>query len=278
MKKLIVLIILFYSNLSFPWGSTGHRITGLIAENHLNKNSKQKVKTILSGTSLAEISTWADEVRSDPNKKYYDKFAPWHYVEIPDGQTYESSKKNPAGNIIEAIKNMRSILQSKTSTPTQKKEALALIVHFIGDLHQPLHVGNGKDLGGNWCFVKWFGKTINLHKLWDEALIDYSNLSYTEYVYFIDRASKEEIKEISKGTVIDWAHESMLLRDSIYPQAKITDKNNPRNYCKSTPAQRIKDPLMPELGYEYHYKHKKLLDSQLLKAGIRLANILNETL
>lgn len=247
--SLLTIALFFSFNSLFAWGQTGHRVIGQIAENHLSKKAKKNIEKILGSESLAIVSIWMDEVRSDD---YYDHTHSWHWVSIPDGGTYASSEKNPDGDCIEAIERMISILKSDTSSMSKRKESLKFLVHLVGDLHQPLHVGNGKDKGGNDVKVKWFYKNSNLHRIWDSGIIDQKGLSYTELAKSIDHSSKDQISRWTVGKAVDWAEECMDYREQVYD----TDgKDN--------------------LSYEYMYKNWPLVQEQLNKAGIRLAGILN---
>ncbi|HRQ86401.1 MAG TPA: S1/P1 nuclease, partial [Flavobacteriales bacterium] len=118
--------------------------------------------------------------------------------------------------------------------------------------HQPLHVGKGDDRGGNSFQVQWFKKGTNLHHVWDESLVDGTKLSYTELAHSLDHASKEQIHAWSQGTIADWAQENVGYRARIYPKERGLN-----------------------LSYEYRYEQWPLMEQQLLKAGIRLAGLLN---
>lgn len=249
-KILLVFLSLFIAqNTLLAWGQTGHRAIGQIAENHLSKKAKKNIEKILGDESLAIVSIWMDEVRSDDN---FDHTHNWHWVAIPDGGDYASSIKNPDGDVVEAIERMILVLKSDTASMTNRKESLKFLVHLVGDLHQPLHVGNGTDKGGNDVKIKWFYKNSNLHRIWDSGIIDQKGLSYTELAKSIDNSSKDQIARWTAGTAVTWAEECMGLRKQVYD----TDgKDN--------------------LSYEYMYKNWSLVQEQLNKAGIRLAGILN---
>ena len=148
----------------FGWGKTGHRIVGEIAENYLTKNSKLQIKKLIGHHNLSRISNWADEIKSDPK---WDHAYDWHYCTIPDGEDYEKGKHK--GQAVEKVFDFTKTLKDKKSTKEDKIIALKFLVHLIGDLHQPLHVGNGKDRGGNDVKVKWFGEATNLHNVWDKT-------------------------------------------------------------------------------------------------------------
>lgn len=246
---LLVQLFCVFSVTGFSWGPTGHRTTGLIAEKYLNKKAKKELLRILGGQSLAMASTWMDEVRSDST---YDYMADWHWVTIQDGQTYEQSEKNPNGDVIQAIERVIESLKSKKLSAKEETEYLKILVHLVGDIHQPLHVGGGNDRGGNDIKVTWFRTDSNLHRVWDSDMIDDTHLSYTELGESLDKPSAEKLKVLQKSTVRDWATESMSYRNRVY------DYGNGK------------------LGYPYAYRNFDVVRERLLQAGVRLAGILNE--
>lgn len=246
----ILLLLLFLSNNLFSWGLTGHRVVGEVAENHLSDLAKAKVGKILNNATLAEVSNWMDEVKSD---RAYDSLRTWHYVSIPDGGTYEDSDKNPDGDIIKAIEFITEILKKGELSIEKEADYIKILVHLVGDLHQPLHVGRKSDRGGNDIKVEWFWKKSNIHRVWDSQMIDDKKYSYTELATIIDKADRGQVFMWKKGNVRDWAHEAMQYRDQIYDL-----------------------PEDKKLSYEYQYKNWSLCKNQLLKGGIRLAAILDD--
>ena len=161
----LLLIVLLSIQPLMAWGSTGHRIVGKVAEKYLTKNANMQIKKILGHNDLSRVSTWADEIKSDPNWKHaYD----WHWCTIPDGEKYETGKHT--GNAIEKVNEFIVTLKKKKSSKKEKQIALKFLVHLVGDLHQPLHVGNGEDRGGNDKKLKWFGEETNLHSIWDSQI------------------------------------------------------------------------------------------------------------
>lgn len=250
--KMVTLSLFICSTFShdvFAWGKTGHRIVGEIAERNLNAEAKKGVSLLLNGDPLWRVATWADEIRS--NKKY-DYAGPWHYTSVPTGKTYFDQKRNKDGDVIEALFRLEEVLRDNKKSKDEKSDALKFMVHMMGDLHQPLHVGLAEDRGGNSVRLKWFKTDTNLHAIWDESIVDFEQLSFTEYSQYLNKFSKDEKKEFSKGTYLDWAKESMDLRAIVY------DVGNPEN-----------------VGYEYHHKVKPVFEQRLRQAGFRLASVLN---
>lgn len=251
MKNLLCLILmgLIYSPNGFTWGKTGHRIVGEIAERNLNANTKKALKEIIGEEPLWRASTWADEIRSDPTRS---NTAFWHYASIPDGKTYFDQKRNKDGDVIEALYRFEDVLRDPKATKENKLEALKFVDHFVGDLHQPLHVGLAEDRGGNSIKVKWFRDESNLHTVWDEEIINFEQLSYSEYANFLNKYSAEEKKAFEAGSFIDWAKESQELRPKVYDL-----------------------PENKNLSYEYGFKTKPIVELRLKQAGLRLAYVLN---
>lgn len=251
MRKGIPCLILLLS-LSFhacAWGPTGHRVTGRIAEKYLSKKARNAIHKILEGESLAMASTWMDEVRSD---SAYDYMVDWHWVTIPEGMTYEKTSKNPNGDILETIERMIAALKTGKVAATNQAEYLKILIHLTGDLHQPLHVGDRDNRGGNDVRVMWFGSQSNLHRIWDSDMIDHTRLSYTELAQSLKTPSRDQIAAWQSSSIYDWARESQSFNDQLY------DAGNGR------------------LGYEYAYVNLPVVRHRLLQAGIRLAGILND--
>ena len=252
MKKLvcILLFIPLMMGQAFAWGQNGHRAVGLIAEQHLKKKAKKKVMKILKDNSLAEVSVWMDDIKSD---KAYDHTHDWHWVTIPAGMKYEQTEKNPNGDIIMKIEELVRALKDDDLSEKQQQEYLKYLVHLVGDLHQPLHVGKEGDSGGNAVKLQWFGQPSNLHRVWDSDMIDGKNLSFSELAYFVGTPDKDQVKQWQSTSVRDWAYESVGLRNQVY-----------------------KLPEDGKLGYRYSYDNFGTVEQRILQAGIRLAGLLNE--
>ncbi|MEI6080162.1 MAG: S1/P1 nuclease [bacterium] len=239
---------------AFPWGPNGHRIVAAIAEERLSPSAKTAVHKILGHESMPQVSNWMDLIRSD---SAWDFTNSYHHVNMPEGQDYWTAEKDPEGDAVRAIIYYEDVLRDKKASKEDKGVALKIIIHVIGDIHQPLHVGTF-DLSGNKRGVSWFGVKTNLHKVWDESLIDFQKLSYTEYVKFIDHIEASEAASWKKSSVIDWANESAKIRDSIY--LGLEDEEGNRIY---------------NLSYKYNYSNIDTVNSRLRQAGVRLATFLN---
>ncbi len=250
-------IILFFamSNLAFAnppvWGKTGHRVVGEVAEMHLKRKARKMVHRILKGRSLASVSNYADDIKSDT---LYNKYYPWHYVNYPADKTYGEESPSEEGDIVMAIRTCIDKLQDGQTADHEREFFLKMLVHFIGDLHQPLHAGWAENRGGNDIEIQWFGRGSNLHRLWDSDLIDHFGMSYTELARDLPPLSKQEFRQMQEGGVLSWVEESHRLATSIYGSV--------------SPGER--------LGYRYKYLYWDTVEKQLLKGGVRLAAVLNE--
>jgi hypothetical protein len=255
MKKFLffMTVIMAFPPNAFSWGKTGHRIVGEIAERNLNSKTREGIRDLAGDEDLSRLSTWPDEIRSNPKMGYT---TPWHYVSIPNGKTYFDQKRNKDGDLVEALYRFEDILRDPKETKEHKLDALKFLIHMTGDLHQPLHVGLAEDRGGNSIRVKWFKTETNLHTVWDDELIDFEKLSFTEYTKYLNHFSKDEKETIEKGTFIDWAKESQDLRPQVYAFGGVSESAN--------------------LSYEYNYKVKPIIELRLKEAGLRLAYVLNK--
>ncbi|WP_435415694.1 S1/P1 nuclease [Polaribacter aestuariivivens] len=254
--KLILLISFFFvgkptTEETVFWGQNGHRATGKIAESHLTRKAKRKIDKLLKGQSLAFVSTFGDEIKSD---RKYREFSPWHYVNMGLDETYATAEKNPKGDLVTGIYKCIAVLKDKNSTEEDKNFYLKMLVHFIGDLHQPMHIGRREDKGGNDIQVQWFGKGTNLHAVWDTKMIEEWNMSYLELADNAKDLSKKQIKAIEKGTIEDWVNEVHQITKEVYKSVKVGEN----------------------LRYEYSYNHFGIVRNQLQIGGIRLAKILND--
>lgn len=245
-----ILLLIFISSNAMAWGKIGHRVVGEVASIYLNKKAKKHIADILDCHSMAEVSNWMDDVKSDDA---YDYMESWHWVTIPEGKTYEATEKNKDGDLIATIKRLIQELKAGNLTKEEEAQKLKILIHLVGDIHQPLHVGTGEDMGGNLVKVKWFWQNSNLHRVWDSEMIDSKQYSFTELADVVNHTNKEEVKQLQSNSIDIWYQEAMALRDQVYDY---TESGN--------------------LGYEYSYKNWDTVKKQLMKGGIRLAGILNE--
>lgn len=239
------------------FGFEGHKIIATIASHHLSAAAREQVTALLGGdptTTMVIVSTWADEIRSDST---YDYARPYHYVNLPpDAKSYVPERDCPdQACVVGAIEHYRDVLANPSVSVAEKQEALKFLIHFVADLHQPLHAGLKVDRGGNDIPVVFQGETSNLHRLWDYLLIDTRQRSVEEYAHQLDQDIKRwDQLRWSRGSPETWVMESSKLA---------------QNYAYPLPEDGRITP-------EYQQKALTILDMQMQKAGIRLAAILNQ--
>lgn len=255
MKKILFVAFFLSSLLTFAnvpyWGKTGHRATAEIASGYLTNSAKKQIHDLLDGKSLALVSTYGDDIKSN---HHYDDYKVWHYINIPKGKTYAQVKADLGPNIISAIKTCKAKLEDETTSREKKKFYLKMLIHLMGDLHQPMHIGRPDDLGGNRIIVFWFGEASNLHRVWDSDMLNAYLMSYSELAMNQEELSKKEVATLQEGTLLDWMHETHQLTKKIYASV------HNGQY----------------LSYGYSYKWLHVARKQLQIGGIRLADMLNE--
>ncbi|HVE01214.1 MAG TPA: S1/P1 nuclease [Sphingomicrobium sp.] len=251
---------------ALAWGKTGHRVVAAIADTQLSGLARAHIKEILGGAeSLDEAANWPDEMRSAPGAFWQKTATPWHYVTL-NGIIYDHAP--PEGDALEALSHFRSVLQDPNASLADKQLALRFVVHLVGDLHQPLHVGKCCDKGGNDVKVSWFGKPTNLHAVWDSQLIDDEQLSFTELAAKLERHTSEtDIVSWWDINPRDWISESAEIREQIY--ANIPSPAKPKD-------KKSKGEALPDLSYTYVYKFTPVVERRLQQAGVRLAAYLND--
>ena len=239
----------------FSWGVLGHRIVGQIAESYLTPKARIGIQKILGNESIAMVSNWADFIKSDSAYQYIYN---WHFIDIDSGLTKTQLltylQKDTATDLFTKTNFLIKELKNKQLSVDKKRMYLKLLIHFVGDIHQPFHVGRHEDLGGNKIKLAWFSTTTNLHAIWDEQLINFQQLSYTEYTTAVNHTTAKQRAAWQKQPISEWIIESYQIAA--------------RLYSKITPEQK--------LGYRYNYDNIQILNEQLLKAGVRLAGVLNE--
>ena len=257
-KWLSVFMLMFFFAKSFAWGTTGHRVIAEIAERNLTKKSKKNLKKIIGNQKLAYWSNWPDFIKSDTSEQWKST-GNWHFVNVEqhhDLNTFsEDLHKLSGANLYSQINTLSSQIKDKDTPVKDKEIALRFLIHIMGDLAQPLHVGNAEDKGGNTIKLSFFGQPTNLHSLWDTHLVDYQKYSYTEYAEVLLRKNFDK-EEIQKGSLESWIYDSRQQADLIYNNSKADT-----NY-----------------KYEYDYQFNDLLERQLLYGGLRLAKVLNDVL
>ena len=250
--KFSAIAILFtMSTSALAWGQDGHRIIGQIAKERVSGRTAAAIEQILGEEDLAEASTWADEERSNPATFWQTEAGPYHYVTVPIGTTLDAVESPDEGDGLTALRRFTQTVRSADAPPDEKALALRFIVHIVGDLHQPLHAGNGSDRGGNDIDVLWFGQETNLHSVWDTRMLEGQNLSYSEYAEWLGRdIEPNETIDWWQPDPLIWIKESTDIRDTIYPQS---------------------GENVARLGYAYQYQHLPTAERRLQQGGVRLA-------
>ncbi len=252
-KKYLTTAVLSTMALScYPWGQKGHDTICFIAENHLTDSTKIAVEKLLDGKSIVYYANWMDNASNTPEFAYSKT---WHYKNIDEGETFANALLEPKGDVVKAIRIQTATLLSDSVSDEHKAIALKMLIHLVGDIHQPMHIGHRSDRGGNKWFVKYFGSPTNLHSLWDSKLVESAHKwSYTEWQQQIDRATPERIQDIiANGTPEKWGEECFRIATKVY---------------NSTPQE-------GNLSYNYINNWTPVIESQFLNGGLRLADLLN---
>lgn len=282
LKVVATLLLLNLTPSAYAWGPTGHRVVAEIAQRHLTPAAQAKVSLLLDGRTLADVANWPDDLRSDPR---FDKYKPLHFATVKNGLTsYRDSEKARCGDLVVAIDAFTGFLRTgsreslyavkalaeksdgtgqgacnpQETEPISPAAALSFLVHLMGDLHQPLHVG-GTDLGGNMVNVSWMDRwNSNLHSVWDDEMVDFERLDYTQYARFLDRASEADVSRWVTGNTIAYADEAVAMRSKLYVFPDDSGK-----------------PAVHKISYKYIGAQRERMREQLLKGGLRLAGVLD---
>ena len=260
MKKFVLTALLLASllrvDMLFAWGGKGHDVVAYIAEQHLTPRARKAVSEILDGKSMVYYASWMDNIQNSPDwEGGYDKTKTWHYINVDAGKTLATMEREPKGDVLTATEASIAALRSGNLSDSLKADHLKMLIHMIGDMHCPMHAGRLSDLGGNQVLVKWFGRDVKLHAVWDDLIVEsVRKWSYSEWQREIDNVSKEEREAMAAGTPLDWMNETVEICKKVYEDA----------------------PAGSELSWDYQNENFPLLEMQLRKAGYRLARLLNE--
>ena len=265
----IFVFLILLSASSFAWGPEGHRIIGDIAETRLNATARLHVKELLGNDDLAAVSVWADEVKGERPETYG-----WHFVDIPKNTSgfseardcYRPDEKHPFTQhdhhncVVDRITMFQTVLADPNASRQGRIEALKFLVHFVGDVHQPMHA-MGEARGGNDIHVSEFGSNqcgkypCNLHFAWDTGLIEHSGFSEKRYVARLNELiASRKLTIQAGGTPAEWANESFLLAKKVW----LNDGG--------------------AVGETYYKNDIGIVDRRLALAGIRLARLINQAI
>lgn len=236
----------------YSWGQKGHDVTCAIAQKHLTKKAQKQICEILDGKSIVYWANWMDNASHTPQYKHT---STWHYKNIDADETYENAELNDKGDVIRAVNEQVAALKSGKLSKEEQALSLKFLVHLMGDMHCPMHMGHKSDRGGNRWQLTYFGKGTNLHSVWDSGIIESAHKwTYSEWVEQIDTNSKEIDAQMAQGTPESWGKETYEICKKIYDTT----------------------PVGSKLSYDYVSEWTETIETQLLRAGLRLARVLNE--
>lgn len=254
MKRIFAAFIggIFTSSLAFGWGQKGHDTVTYIAEQHLTETTQAAIDSLLDGYSLVYWANWLDNASHTPEYHYTKT---WHYKNIDANKSYEKAPKKKEGDIVRAIYEQVEVLNDSTKSKDDKSLALKMVIHFLGDIHQPMHMGHASDLGGNRWNVRFFKNSANLHSVWDSRLPETAHKwSHTEWQREVDRLPyDQQVLILKDGNPDTWGKETYEICTRVY---------------EATPEG-------TNIEYDYIADWTPTIESQLLKGGLRLADVLN---
>lgn len=233
------------------WGGLGHRLVARLAETRLTPEGHAWVAKLLEGRTMADVANWADAIKPDRPET-----APFHYVGFPRIADWDDLPGEASGsaNLVEAIQEFQQVLAESRGNQTERREALQFLIHLVGDLHQPLHCAPEGDHGGNDVQVLFLGKETNLHKIWDSGLIYHAGLDEETYLAALLRERPLAAADSwETGNIAAWAAETN--REAVW-------------HAYHLPTDLV-------LGERYYEDNIRVVNRQLLKAGFRLASVIN---
>lgn len=233
------------------WAGPGHQLIARLAEDHLEHRVHERLVALLGTPDLAAVSTWADDLMRTPE---CDHTEPWHFINIEDGSDLESSERSPRGDLMRALEHFDAMLRDPHGGEQERAWAARYLIHLVGDIHQPLHVGRRADRGGNDIAVQFLGKPTNLHLVWDFHLIDQAVVTYGDLARWVKNQPREVIAAWQRSSYRGWLDESLHYRQAAYDTGGST------------------------LDRVYAERHQPLIELRLAQAGIRLAALFNELL
>ena len=239
---------------AYGFGARAHQIIGHVAESFICDDAQQAIIELTPDPSLAAAGVWADRIRSNPA---WDIARPWHYINVPDGVLIADATRQRSGDVLTAIDRFSAELQDPSLTDKQRRHAYKFLVHFVADVHQPLHVGRRDDRGGNKIRISFAGKKSNLHSYWDSGVLDSISLNVEDYAARLVVANSDMVADWQASGALIWATESQALRPIVY------------DLGSSDEAGRL---LLSEA---YQARALEIVDLRMAQAGIRLAGKLN---
>lgn len=248
---------------ALAWGQKGHDVTAAMAQRHLTPAARHLTDSLLDNRTIIYWANWLDNASNTPQYKHTKT---WHYKNVNQGVRYEDMAPLATGDAVRAIKDLMKTLQDPGTTPDDKPTALKMLVHIVGDIHCPMHMGRATDRGGNQHRLKYFGNDTNLHSLWDSALPEAAHKwSYTEWCDQLDAMTPADTNAIlypagydpalglTPMLVDEWAKETVTITNQIYDRM----------------------PQGADVRYDDIAWAAPIIEQQLQRAGLRLALILN---
>jgi hypothetical protein len=270
----------FASPPAHAWGPEGHAIVADIAEAHLSPAAAAQVAQLLTldgHSHLDEVASWPDEIR-----RARPETAHWHYVDIPLASSdYDPARDCASGNcVIAKIVEFTGVLSNPSADPAARVEALKSVVHFVGDLHQPLHAENSNDRGGNDVKLTFFGKPTNLHAIWDGGILEHATgielgPSFTFDHQVVGSVASSLDNGITPANRLEWAPAGLTGNFQSWVVSWALEAHGG--------AQTVAYPDLPadthgDWSDAYQAQAWPVVQLQLQRAGVRLAEILNEAL
>lgn len=214
-------MLLALSTPALAWGPLGHRIVARLAEAQLTPPARAEVQHLLEvqgARHLSDIAVWADDLR-DTDPALFKRTSRLHFVNIHSPDCLYAPPRDCANGqcVVAAIAHYAAILGDRSRPDAERAQALDFVVHFVGDVHQPLHASSGDDAGGNDYQVRWHGRGTNLHRVWDSLMLDDAHLSAAAYtrMLLVERAPVP-----TDGTPPQWAQESCRIARTVYPPTR----------------------------------------------------------
>ncbi len=245
---------------ALAWGRMAHRAATRLAETRLTPKARVLIRELLEpGETLADASTWADE-----NSQSIPGSAAWHYVNVPITAAGYSPRDCHDNCVVSRFEEFRRILADPRAPKRRRQMALRYVVHLLEDAHQPMHVGDHRDRGGNTLQLQFFHDDYtNLHQVWDSGLLRNGYRNERELVDdLIDLARKPEARDWTKGRIEDWVNESLEAARQAY----------------RIPGSKDQLRTGMRLGREYEEANRPLAVKRLSQAGMRLSDVLNDCL
>ena len=253
-KRLTLFVGIILSLVLVSWGYDGHYAIAEIAQNHLSPSARLAVKNLLGHRTMADVASYADELRSEPA---YKATGSLHYVNVPLGYSFDEFsayiKNDKENNIYKGIAGCINQLKDPASSKSKKQFALEFLIHLVGDSHQHMHVSRPEDKGGNLTSVTFLNAGTNLHSLWDSGLLDHQHINYKNLATTYDNATPAQITRWQNDSVIIWLWESYQISTILYHEAEVNS----------------------DFGEIYYEEHMPIVKNRIEKAGIRLAGVLN---